>query len=796
MADDNRASIVLDGDVGPLRRKLREAGDHLKQFGKEGEGAVSGMTGPLENLQSKFVAIGAILAGGAVFKEAVAQAALMTEESMKLGRALDLTAAEASVLREALEAGNTSQDEFMRAAQGLGNKLRENEDDLQALGLVTRNAAGELRPLNELTLDAIGLLGDFRSSTDRAVAAQTIFGRGFELTSNLARMNKEAVASVEEQMRSLGIVVSEESVKAWEAFDDAGDRATLTMKGFKTIIGNALMPVLTKLGEWFSDIGPAAVVVIRGAIGGLISLFWGLKTSATIAFQLINAAVVQLTEPIRAVSVAFWKLITGDFQGAKAEIANIPKVWSQTWNTAFDTIVDSAAEAREKIFNLFVNGPDAGKEKTGARSASGVMGKDGKAKAAKEAVDPSFMQYYEAELALRKNAFEQENTLRQFSKEQELAYWREIQQNLELTSKDRVNIAKRTAALELDIRRQSAKEQRDLDGTLIDSRRAAALAQIKLEEQHANFSRENGDISKRQLLEIEENFARRRFEIEYQALLERLELAKTDPNASPAMLMQIKEQMLEIERNYQLRRGEIMQGKQQEEGGLGGFFDGVGDSFGQMANSLLTSATTLRQALGSIFQGIYQSFVQNLITKPLGEWIASQARMLAVKLGFVAQEKAIETAAAASTVAIKGAETTAVVAANAAEAGSGAAASQASIPIVGPMLALAAMAAVFAAVMALGSKKSAARGYDIPKGINPMTQLHEEEMVLPSHLANVVRGMAGEGGAVSPAPTSVQNITISAVDARSFRDYLKSNSHALAPGLRQLARNFTPVKGR
>ncbi|MBU4003341.1 MAG: hypothetical protein KKD41_01600, partial [Gammaproteobacteria bacterium] len=272
MADDNRASIVLDGDVGPLRRKLREAGDHLKQFGKEGEGAVSGMTGPLENLQSKFVAIGAILAGGAVFKEAVAQAALMTEESMKLGRALDLTAAEASVLREALEAGNTSQDEFMRAAQGLGNKLRENEDDLQALGLVTRNAAGELRPLNELTLDAIGLLGDFRSSTDRAVAAQTIFGRGFELTSNLARMNKEAVASVEEQMRSLGIVVSEESVKAWEAFDDAGDRATLTMKGFKTIIGNALMPVLTKLGEWFSDIGPAAVVVIRGAIGGLISL--------------------------------------------------------------------------------------------------------------------------------------------------------------------------------------------------------------------------------------------------------------------------------------------------------------------------------------------------------------------------------------------------------------------------------------------------------------------------------------------------------------------------------------------
>ena len=100
-------------------------------------------------------------------------------------------------------------------------------------------------------------------------------------------------------------------------------------------------------------------------------------------------------------------------------------------------------------------------------------------------------------------------------------------------------------------------------------------------------------------------------------------------------------------------------------------------------------------------------------------------------MGFTTAEKGMEAAGAAATIGIKTAESTAVVAANAAGAGAGAAASQASIPIVGPGLALAAMAAVFAAVMALSSRKSAARGYDIPKGLNPVTQLHEEEMVLP-----------------------------------------------------------------
>lgn len=792
MANDNRPEIVLDGDVSPFRRKLREAAADLKKFGQDGERAVGGMTGPLEVLQNKFVAIGAILAGGAVFKEAVAQTVTFTEESTKLGRALGISASEASILREALEAGNTSQEEFVGAAKGLAKQIRENESGLNAMGLKTRDAAGQLRPLNELTMDAIGVLNGYRASTDRALAGQVLFGKGFEMTSNLAELNKQAVGEVAEQMRDLGMVASVESVAAWQAYDDASDKANLTLKGIKTTIGNALMPVLAQLANWFSAIGPAAVTVIRGALGGLLSLFWGLRTAAVITFETIKAALFTVAEPIRAVGAAFIKLLQGDFKGAMAEITNIPAQLGAAWSGGWDNVIAEATKARDEIFNLFAQGTDTAAPGRKGKSAGGLV----KEKDQKEKADPSFMQYYEAELAQRKAAFEQESTLRQFSKEQELAYWREVQQNLELTSKDRLTIAKRTATLELEIRRQSAKEQRDLDSVMVDSRRAASLAQIQYEEQQANFARENGEMTKRELLVLEEQFARRRFEIEYQALLERLELAKSDPNASPAELARIKEQMLEVERNYQLRRGEIMQGQKQQ-GGLGGFFDDLGTSFSQMANSLLTSATTLRQALGSIFQGIYQSFVQNLITKPLGEWLASQARMLAVKMGFVAQEKAIEAASSAATVGIKSAETTAVVAANAAEAGSGAAASQASIPIVGPALALAAMAAVFAAVMALGGKrKSAAGGFDIPKGLNPLTQLHEEEMVLPGHLANAVRRMAGDEGAVAPAPTGDVHIHVHTQSVRDFRDFLKTNSHALAPGLRQLARNFTPVKGR
>ncbi|MFA6443461.1 MAG: hypothetical protein WCV99_14070, partial [Sterolibacterium sp.] len=563
MGNDNRAEIVLDGDITPLQRKMREAGVMLKQFGSEGETALGRLTGPLGALQSKFVAIGALLAGGAVFKEAVAQTVLLTEESTKLGRALGDSASNASILREALTAGNTSQEEFIGAAKGLSKQIRENEDGLQAMGLKTRDAAGQLRPLTELTLDAIGVLNGYRAGTDRAIAGQVMFGKGFEMTSNLALLNKQAVGEVAEQMRALGMVASNESVAAWQAYDDASDSAALTLKGLKTTIGNALLPVLTQLGNWFSAIGPAAVVVLKGTVGGLISIFWGLKNAVVITFEIINAAVVQITEPLRALAVGMYKALSGDFAGARAEFSNIPKVWNAAWDKAFDSIAESAKETRDKIYNLFADGtPTVAPGKDG-KSARGLLKKD---KEKKDKEDPSHMGTYDAVLAERKNLYEQENVLRQFSKQQELAYWRELQATYEINSKDQLAIAKRTATLELEIRREAAKSERDLRQAGIDHQRAGAIAQVQYEEQKARFARENGEITQRQLIALEEDFARRRFEIEYQSALDRLELTKNDPAASATALAQQKEQMLEIERNYQLRKGELTQDKKKADG--------------------------------------------------------------------------------------------------------------------------------------------------------------------------------------------------------------------------------------
>jgi hypothetical protein len=120
------------------------------------------------------------------------------------------------------------------------------------------------------------------------------------------------------------------------------------------------------------------------------------------------------------------------------------------------------------------------------------------------------------------------------------------------------------------------------------------------------------------------------------------------------------------------------------------------------------------------------------------------------------------------------------VQAAAASAAAQAAFSQAGIPILGPALAVGASGMVFGVVSALLEKIPSARGgFDIPAGVNPLTQLHEREMVLPAELAdNVRRGGVGGGSTV---------INIHTIDRKGVREFVESTEFASA--LREARRN-------
>lgn len=62
------------------------------------------------------------------------------------------------------------------------------------------------------------------------------------------------------------------------------------------------------------------------------------------------------------------------------------------------------------------------------------------------------------------------------------------------------------------------------------------------------------------------------------------------------------------------------------------------------------------------------------------------------------------------------------------------------------------------------AEASAEGGYDIPAGVNPVTQLHEKEMVLPKAQAEVIRNLATNGGAGGGMKVTIVNQTTGRID--------------------------------
>lgn len=251
-------------------------------------------------------------------------------------------------------------------------------------------------------------------------------------------------------------------------------------------------------------------------------------------------------------------------------------------------------------------------------------------------------------------------------------------------------------------------------------------------------------------------------------------------------------------------------------GGLTSRISGLWDNAMQ---SMMNGTLTWRNATNAVLTDM-ASFAIGLATKELQDWMKIQAMKLAKHLGLIgATTAATATGEAAKTsvvatgeglrlgivsmasmkkLAVESGAAIKKIMMSAYEAMAGAWAAMSSIPYIGPALGVAAGIAAFAGVSAIVGKVASARGgYDIPAGVNPVTQLHEEEMVLPKQHANTIRALGknltsdgGIGGGGGSSAQTFNNFTIQAWDSKDVRRFMEKHGRELAGGLKGYNRNF------
>jgi hypothetical protein len=684
--------------------------------------------------------------------------AKMTESAMDLGRAMSTTTNKAQELLLALEDIGADQSELTGAAKGLSRQLRENEDDLNKLGLVTRDASGALRPMNELVLDGIDLLNQHKEGADRALAGQVIFGRGIDASSKLLLLNRDVVAEDAKAMEELGLQVGANAVKAWNEFDAASDRAGFSMKAITKAIGDQMMPVITDMINAFNSVIPAAITVVRGALGGLVTAFLAVKNGVVVLWETINAMVITVAEPIRALAVAVGQALTGNFTGAAETLKGVGGTISGAWENAMNNMVDSSTKAKDRIAALWSADTEAG-DNGGAKGDKSF--KDPKSKKGpKEPKEKqeSKMPVYEAELENERLLATQKDALRGMEKAEEVKFWEEKLKLSDLSATDRAKIEHKLARARIDVLRQEAREAKAIEDERARAGMESQLKSVDAAKDAAQQRLQAGIIDQQQMLAMDAQFEEQKSAIKAQYLMSRKALL--DPERDPVEYEKINQQILALEQQHQAAMNGIrLQSSLEAIKPLDSVFNAMQSGMSRAMEGMVTGTMNAKQALASIWAGMRQALIGEL------------AKMMVAKVAAFAKERLL---------------TMAGIGGDAAKAGTGAAAAVAPIPIVGPALAVAALAAVFGSAIAMQGKVPSARGgWTIPSGVNPMAQLHEEEMVLPKAESRVIQDLAQNGGAGGG-----MNVNISAVDARSVQRLFEENGAALAQSLQRQIRNF------
>lgn len=692
-------------------------------FGRMGQLA-SQVTGPLDAMKGRLGGIvTAVVAVTATIGKAVSETAGFTRESMELGRALGANASVGSTWLAALQDIDVSTGDLQSASNALLRQVRENEAAVNAMGVVTRTASGELRSMDQIMLDAITTVNSYKEGTDRNLAAQTLMGKGMSGNSNLLKLNTQTIAENAALQQELGLIVGERATRAYLAYDNAMDRANLTMKGLWASVGQLLIPVLTKLAEWFADVGPRAAQILRGALAPFVALFHGIAFAAQSAFTIASAAMDNFATGLQAFGDVTRAALRGDWSGAQSAWSQATAAMEARSAEATARVAKDWQSLKQKLGDIYAGlagTPDSGGQTEGKSGSRSFV------KPPDEKDAPSIMSALQAQLEARRYVFEKENEGREFSKAQELAFWRETLETTKLSTKDKEAVVLKFRRLEVEVAREAAKQLREIDEAKSDGALRSALAEIDAAEAAAEGDVRMGRLRQTQLLALQREFNEARLVEELEHLERKRAVLALDPDRNLAALEQLEQQKAELREKYAAKGAELARAQAEA---VRGPIQNIMQTFQQgltnLGAALLTNWRGVGSALRGILTGISQAIIQEVVTKPLTARVAAWAK-----------EKAM---------------TLAGIGADAAKAGSGAAASQASIPIVGPALAIAAMAALLAAVGGMAGKvPSAAGGFDIPKGMNPITQLHEREMVLPATLADTVRNMADQGGGGAP----------------------------------------------
>lgn len=296
-----------------------------------------------KNIKHAMLEIG-VAAGSALVLHEVSQIVTETtaaaESLSRMASAFGIGTQQLQVFREAAEAAGVDMGQMQgalgRLSLGVSEAAggsKEAEKKFTSLGLSLYDAQGQIKPVNDLFLEAADKIKAIENPTKRAGLAMQIFGRSGAQLIPLLQKGSEGILEEQKDLEHLGSVMSGDFIADSKKFREEQRRHKQAMEGLHMAITKAVLPAFTFLEHaWAESIGWINRVVantnyLRTLFISLGAIMVVLAIKAALPFlPYIGMAALAIAGTLLLVAVIedLWSLITG----GPSLIGDLSKAWA------------------------------------------------------------------------------------------------------------------------------------------------------------------------------------------------------------------------------------------------------------------------------------------------------------------------------------------------------------------------------------------------------------------------------------------------------------------------------------
>ncbi len=622
---------------------------------------------------------------------------------------------------------------------------------------------------HELLMRVADAYSKSADDASKSASAQALFGRsGLDLIPTLNK-GSQGIEELGNKAQQLGIVLDQSAIEKGEEAADKFKELSAASKGIGLQLGSSLIPAMTAVASAFIDSATNGGI-LQSAMSGLNSIIiFGTKVVVEMSNELhmfgndIAAVAATIAHPTQAKSI--WRAWSDDVDALQRK------------QDAFFASLD-----KQKPEASAAMGESEGGKKghIGSDDGQRVSGR----KKLHHRQQHSSMSQYTQQLEDEKVYYQQTHDLRAMSAEEEQQYWQNILNTENVSAGDRLAIERKLSTLQLQEMKKTAGERQKMAEEEIASEQSAALNVIAINKQKAEAQLKTGQITKAQMLQMNEEFENQKYQVEVQAEQKRIALLRNDPTSDPAALQKQLDQLKQIQQKHLLDMQTMQtQAATKTTSIWTEAFKPIQSAFDTTIKGVIIGTTTWHQGMRKILSSVLEEFLSmgiHMVTT----WVANEATKTAATTTGVAARTAAEAGGVVTALTMEAGMFLKSIGNAAASAFAGVTAFLA--PMLGPA-APAGAAVVSGLVLAAGAKIASSAGGDWNIPADRLNMVHKNETILPADKAkgldDMIKGSAAGGG-------GAHHIHIHALDSKSVRDMFESHGSALVTALRKQVRGF------